>query len=308
MLGSSKFMRSPTRLILSLGLAGLLVACQSVSPPSSTPPSAPVVNNSDPSTSPISANRIVALTSLSADIIQRLNGSKLVGISGSRLLAQKSEFSKLPRVSEGQTPPNLEKILALKPDLVIGADGFHDQVLKKLQESGIRTLKTQVNDWRSLETLTRTLAKETQADPAPLLTSYETFLGNNPVNPNSTLVLVSYQPILAPNKTSWAGDLLQKFQVNNLAANLQGESLQRGYVSLSPEKVLEANPDVLILVDVGDGTVEKLKASPFWNKLKAVAENRVYVFDYYGLVNPGSIEAIETACLKLKAVLANQAS
>jgi len=107
---------------------------------------------------------------------------------------------------------------------------------------------------------------------------------------------------LAPNKTSWAGDLLAKFQINNIAANLQGESLQRGYVTLSPEKVLAANPQILILVDVGDGTVAQLKAAPFWNKLDAVVNNRVYVFDYYGLVNPGSVDAIAKACQQLQQI------
>ncbi|NJM88466.1 MAG: ABC transporter substrate-binding protein, partial [Hydrococcus sp. RU_2_2] len=31
----------------------------------------------------------------------------------------------------------------------------------------------------------------------------------------------------------------------------------------------------------------------------------VYVFDYYGLINPGSIDKIEEACTKLKQVLKN---
>jgi iron complex transport system substrate-binding protein len=187
--------------------------------------------------------------------------------------------------------------------LVIGATGFHDQVLEKLKAAGIRTMTTQVTSWRSLEDLTRILATEIQADPNPLLQSYQSFLVPDANNRNSTLVLVSYQPILAPNKTSWAGDLLAQFQINNLAADLQGQSPQRGYITLSPEKVLAANPQTLILVDVGDGTVDKLKSAPFWSKLNAVTNNRVYVLDYYGLVNPGSIDAIEKACTQLKNIL-----
>jgi len=276
----------------------LLAACQTttIQPPPSPQATTTQVESQAPA-------RVVALTSLAADIIYRLDSRKLVGIPGSRLLRQNPELAKIPQVSEGLTPPNLEKIVALKPDLVIGATGFHDQVLAKLKNSGIRTLTTQVDSWRSLENLTRTLASEIKADPAPLLQSYQSFLTVKSPRPESTLVLVSYQPILAPNKTSWAGDLLAKFQINNIAANLQGESLQRGYVTLSPEKVLEANPQILILVDVGDGTVDQLKAAPFWNKLNAVVNNRVYVFDYYGLVNPGSVDAIAKACQQLQQIL-----
>jgi iron complex transport system substrate-binding protein len=282
----------------ALAMILLLAACQTttIQPPPS--PQAPTtqVESQTPA-------RVVALTSLAADIIYRLDSRKLVGIPGSRLLRQNPELAKIPQVSEGLTPPNLEKIVALKPDLVIGATGFHDQVLAKLKNTGIRTLTTQMDSWRSLENLTRTLASEIKADPAPLLQSYQSFLTVKSPRPESTLVLVSYQPILAPNKTSWAGDLLAKFQINNLAANLQGESLQRGYVTLSPEKVLAANPQILILVDVGDGTIDTLKAAPFWNKLNAVVNNRVYVFDYYGLVNPGSIDAIAKACQQLQQIV-----
>jgi iron complex transport system substrate-binding protein len=276
----------------------LLAACQTT--PIQLSPSPQATTTQVESQTPA---RVVALTSLAADIIYRLDSRKLVGIPGSRLLRQNPDLAKIPQVSEGLTPPNLEKIVALKPDLVIGATGFHDQVLAKLKNTGIRTLTTQMDSWRSLENLTRTLASEIKADPAPLLQSYQSFLTVKSPRPESTLVLVSYQPILAPNKTSWAGDLLAKFQINNIAANLQGESLQRGYVTLSPEKVLAANPQILILVDVGDGTVAQLKAAPFWNKLDAVVNNRVYVFDYYGLVNPGSVDAIAKACQQLQQIL-----
>ena len=53
------------------------------------------------------AERVVALTSLSADIIQHLSPNKLVGITGSKLLTQNPAFSKLPRVAEGRTPPKI---------------------------------------------------------------------------------------------------------------------------------------------------------------------------------------------------------
>jgi iron complex transport system substrate-binding protein len=249
---------------------------------------------------PTAVSRVVALSSLSADIVYRLAPSKLVGIPGSRVLRRNAELATIKKVSEGQTPPNLEVILSLKPDFVLGAAGFHDQILEKLEKSGIKTLKTEVTSWQALQQLTRTIAEAIQVDPTPLLQSYDMFVANRPTYEGSTLVLVSYQPILAPNKTSWAGDLLAQFQINNLAANLQGQSPQRGYVTLSPEKVIEANPETLILVDAGDGAIEKMKSSQFWSQLKAVERDRVFVFDYYGLVNPGSINAIQDACFKLQ--------
>jgi iron complex transport system substrate-binding protein len=253
-----------------------------------------------------SAKRVVALSSLSADIISQLDQTKLVGISGSRLFQDDPRFKDIPRVSQGQSPPNLEKIVALKPDLVIGVEGFSNQPIQKLQQLGIPTLLTQLKKWESLEELTQKLAKLIDADPQPLLNRYQTFLSNKVSQSPSTLVLVSRQPILAPNKNSWAGDLLAKFQAKNLVAELQGTSPIGGYVTLSAEKILEANPEVIIVVQPPQGGTELLdsfKKEAFWQQLQATKNNRVYAFDYYGLVNAGSIDAIEKACQKLKKAL-----
>ncbi|MBD2610817.1 MAG: ABC transporter substrate-binding protein [Nostoc sp. ZfuVER08] len=249
--------------------------------------------------------RVVALSSLSADIIAQLDQTKIVGITGSKLFKDDSRFKDIPRVSEGQNAPNLEKIVALKPDLVIGAEGFSTIPIQKIQQLGIPTLLTQVNNWESLEKLTKTLAELIDADPQPLLNRYQSFLPNKPNESLTTLVLVSRQPILAPNKNSWAGDLLTKFQVKNLAAELQGKSPVGGYITLSAEKIIEANPDAIILVNPPQGNsqtelLDDLKKESFWKQLQATQNNRVYVFDYYGLVNPGSINAIEKACQKLQ--------
>lgn len=296
-----QFMRSLRNWVIITLIAIFTVACNPAIPSQSTVP----IANSPQTTEvkPTVASKVVALTSLSADIIYRLDKTKLVGIPGSRLLRENAEISKITQVSEGQTPPNLEKIIALKPDLVIGATGFHDQVLEKLKGLGIRTMTSSITSWKSLEELTKEIATEIQADPTALIQSYQSLIAQKATKPDSTLVLVSSQPILAPNKNSWAGDLLTQFQINNAAAELQGQSPQRGYITLSAEKVLEANPKVLILVDMGDGPINKLKEAPFWNKLDAVTSDRVYTFDYYGLVNPGSIEAISKACSKLQSLV-----
>jgi iron complex transport system substrate-binding protein len=282
--------------IFAILLSFLLLACSTAS---TQQPSATNINQT--------AKKVVALSSLAADIISQLDQTKLVGIAGSKLFKDNPQFQKLPRVSEGQNPPNLEKIVALKPDLVIGAEGFSNQITDKLKQLGIPIYLTQVKTWESLQELTKTLAKLIDADPQPLLNRYKTFLPEKQSPTLSTLVLVSRQPILAPNKTSWAGDLLTKFPTTNLAASLQGSSPIGGYVTLSAEKVLQANPDVIIVVNSPQQTdaalLDSFKKEAFWKELKATKNNRVYVFDYYGLVNPGSIDAIEKACKQLKQVL-----
>lgn len=289
---------STIAILLTLNIA----ACQNTTTPQVKETKAPV------QTAVTSAKRVVALTSLSADIIYQLDKSKLVGITGGSVLNKNPNLKDITRVSEGQAPPNLEKIVALKPDLVIGAEGFFNQTIEKVKQLGIPTLLTRVNDFEALEALTKNLAQTINADPQPLLKRYQTFVDTN-IKPNaSALVLVSRQPILSPNKSSWAGKLLEKFNVKNVTADLQGKSPIRGYITLSPEKILETNPNIIILVTPPQGgsqqsTLDSFKQESFWGKLEATKNNRVYVFDYYGFVNAGSIDAIEKACKQLKDVL-----
>ncbi|WP_293338984.1 ABC transporter substrate-binding protein [Microcoleus sp. CAWBG58] len=292
--------------ILLLSLA--FTACSAATSPQtqqSNPVLSPPANQSE-ITNTESAQKVVALTPLTADIIHQLDKNKLVGIPGSKLVSSNPKFTEITTVTADRTPPNLEKIIALKPDLVVGAAGFHDKAMEKLQQLGIKTLLTQVDSWKSLEELTTTLAKSLNANPEPLLKRYQTFLADIPNQNPATLVLVSRQPILSPNQSSWAGDLLSKFNVKNVAAQLQGDSPMRGYVTLSAEKVLEANPEVIIVVDREKGMLDKFKSDSFWKQLKATKNNQVYVFDYYGIVNPGSIEKIDKATAKLKQVIAKK--
>jgi len=245
------------------------------------------------------ADRIVALTSLSADLVHTLDGDALVGIPGNELLRQDDRFAGLPTVSEGRTEPDLEQIVALEPTLVIGAAGFHDRTLQRLEELGTPTLTTEVNSWADLRALTESLATTVAADPQPLLDRYDACLAEAPATSPTTLVLVSRQPLLTPNRNSWAGDFLTQFKIDNVAANLQGDSPFEGYITLPEEKVLSADPEALLVVDAGENLLDQLKGEPFWSLLKATQQDQVHSFDYFGLVNPGSIASIEQTCRQL---------
>ncbi len=291
---------SKTKILSRLGLIFILslsiVACNNTS--TSTTNNDSSLATSTESVSQV--NRVIALTSLSADIIDRLDSTKLVGVAGSRLLKADPRFQDLPVVSEGRSQPDLEKIVALKPDLVIGADGFSDATLTKLEEFGVKTISTKIDSWSGLQENIQTLAEAIDANPEPLIQEYQSLIPEDIESEHSTLVLVSQQPILAPNKDSWTGDLLTQFKTTNVVGDLQSNSQFGGYVTLSPEKVLETNPDVIIIVDpANEGILEELKNQSFWGNLDAVKNDRIYAFDYYGLVNPGSTEKIKTTLAQL---------
>jgi iron complex transport system substrate-binding protein len=237
-----------------------------------------------------------------ADITARMDRSKLVGIPSSGLLLTNPTFRDLPKVSEGRAQPNLERIIALKPDLVIGAKSFHDQVANRLNQLGIATDLVDVDSWEALEKVTRDLAVKLDVNPEPLLNQYRSLIISKPSQSRRVLVIVSSQPILSPNRDSWAGAMLDRFHLKNVVADLQGKSPFEGYVTLSSEKLLTINPDILIVVDGGENTLQWFQNQSFWRNLKAVKDNQIYQFEYYGLVNPGSIDTIVKASEKLKAI------
>lgn len=252
-----------------------------------------------------SFQRVVALTSLAADIIFRLDASKLVGRPGNRLLDGDGKLAQIPTVSQGQMPPDITKIISLKPDIVVGAPGIHTPIAKQLEQQGICVSLSNVDSWENLEKYTVVLAELVNADPQPLLTYYKNIVGQKLTTSPKTLVLVARDPILTPNRNSWAGDVLDKLNVNSLGSQIEKLSHRKGFGSLRDEEILQADADVLIVIDTEtDRLLEYYKSQPFWNQLRAVQNNQVYAFDYYGFIIPGSIEAIAHTVSKLKQTLA----
>ena len=247
--------------------------------------------------------QVVALTSLTSDLVYRLKPSSLKAIPGSRLLVGKDEFKDKVIVSQGRNPPNIEKIISLKPDLVLGAKGFHDKALSQIDSLGINTISTEIKNFSDLELLIERISTYLLVDnPSLYAFAPSCNKSTRDISSDSTIVLVSSSPLLSPNKNSWAGSLLEKFDVNNLIGDFQSKSGFQGYVTLSPETLLEKNPDNIILIDTGNDMKELFLSKSYSSNLKAVKNDNVYSFNYYGLINPGSMESINNACDKLKSL------
>ena len=246
--------------------------------------------------------RVVALTSLTADLINTISKDSLVGIPGSSILKKNKEFNSIPIVSSGRMPPDLEKILSLKPNLVIGAKGFHDRPLSKLNSLGISTLSTSISSLDDLDKLNKKLASKLNARTKSL----EDILGScYPKNKNKNknlIVLVSSKPILSPNKDSWAGNLISSFKFNNLASEITNKTEFKGYVNLSPEWLIKSQPENILVIKTPGSDMSQYESINIWNKLEAVKNNKIYTFDYYGLINAGGIKAINKACQKLSSI------
>lgn len=247
--------------------------------------------------------RIVALTSLSADLVNQINNRNLVGIPGSSLIRKNNDFDNITIVSRGRMQPDLEKIINLNPNLVIGASGFHDKTLSEIKRLGINTLSTNIKSLDSLDNFYKELQRKLEVNN---LTSIKEVLKNcypnystSKRNYKEVVALVSVKPILSPGSTSWAGSLISNFRLNNLSANIQNKTQFKGYTNLSLEWLLKAKPNNLILIKTPGSDISQYKDLPVWQKLPAVKNNKIFEFDYYGLINPGNLVSIDNACKKL---------
>ena len=261
-----------------------------------------VFKENDLSKTKIKKARVVALTSLTADLINTISKDSLVGIPGSSILKKNKDFDSIPIVSSGRMPPDLEKILSLKPDLVIGAKGFHDRPLSKLNNLGISTLSTSISNLDDLDNLYKNLASKLKTKTKSLEEILGSCYSKNKNKNKNLVVLVSSKPILSPNKDSWAGNLISSFKYNNLASEITNKTEFKGYVNLSPEWLIKSQPENILVIKTPGSDMSQYESINIWNKLEAVKNNKIYTFDYYGLINAGGIKAINKACQKLSSI------
>ena len=243
--------------------------------------------------------RIISLNSLGADIVSKLDNDSLVGIPGSSLLKKDTRFSDKVIVSQGRMPPSLEKIVKLKPSLVIGSEGFHDKILDKLGDLNIETLKTNTKSISELELLIKDLALYLNKNPESIQENIKSCYLNISKYRGSAVILASTKPLLSPNSNSWAGQLLDRFNFENISKNLDSKTEFKGYVNLSPEIIFKKKPSKIIVVSFPGRDQNSLLANPILKKIIASNNNEIVTFNYYGLINPGSLKTVNSACKKL---------
>jgi len=249
-----------------------------------------------------SSKRIISLNSIGADIVSQLDNKSLIGIPGSSLLKKDDKFDEKVIVSEGRMPPSLEKIIKLKPSLVIGSEGFHDKILDKLDNLNIKTLKTDTTSVQQLEVLIKDLAFYLNKDPSSVNENIKSCYLNRSKYRGSAVILANIKPLLSPNSNSWAGKLLDRFNFDNISKDLESKTEFKGYVNLSPEIILKKKPSKIIIISFPGMDQNSLLTNPILKKIITSNKNEIVTFNYYGLINPGSLKTINSACEKLSSI------
>ena len=237
-------------------------------------------------------NRIVCLTTETVEVLYLLGEQdRIVGISGYTTRPAIARKEK-PKVS-AFTTAKIDKILALKPDLVLGFSNLQGNIAAELIKAGI---EVHVFNQRSVSDILRMIAcvgrlvgEENKANA--LINTFQTQI-NNSVQTSSLLPcrpIVYFeewdQPIMCSIR--WAAELISIAGGDDCFPELmQFHSAVERIVT--PAQVLARMPDIIVGSWCGKKfQPEQVKARPGWSEIPAVKNNHVYEIKSVDILQPG---------------------
>jgi iron complex transport system substrate-binding protein len=226
--------------------------------------------------------RIVSVAPNVTEILFALGlEDRLVGVSN--YCQYPPEAKKIEKIG-GYINPSLEKIVALRPDLVVGiAEGDLRTFVDKL--AGLKVPVYIANPRDALEVLTsiRKIGEVTFApEPARrIVRSMEEKIRSirDKVQGRRrprVLHILDFNPLISAGKGTFVDDLIRLGGGRNVAEAATGK-----YPRFSMEEVLVQDPEVILLASMksGDPLVKQRRWWERWKTISAVKQGRVYVLD-----------------------------
>lgn len=197
---------------------------------------------------------------------------------------------------------NTEKIVSLKPDLVLAAEINTPEQVKQLEDLGLtvyylKNPTTLEGMYKNLEIVAQLTGHEQEAVTLTESLKKRVAAVDEKIAPISSRPSVFYEldgtdpakPYTA-GKGTFITQLIERAGGHNIAADIDG------YPQLSLEQVVAADPAFIILGDSAYGvTPESIAARPGWDKLSAVKNDKVLPFDDNLVSRPGPrlVDALE---------------
>jgi iron complex transport system substrate-binding protein len=241
------------------------------------------------------ARRVVSLAPSTTEALFAIGaGPRLVGVSSFDDYPPAAK--KLPKVGTF-SGPDLERIVAAKPDLVVAAHGNPLELIRRLRSRKIpvyvtnpMTIDTVLENMRALGRLTgRDAAAQrlVQGLRDRLRRVAERVAGRPAVN---TLVVIWDEPLTVAGGKSFLQDLLRRAGGVNAA-----RSITDTYPKLDPERLLLMNPTVVLYPVGGDrersdrrgARLERLKERAGFRQTAAARTGRFHSLNPDWLMRPG---------------------
>lgn len=255
------------------------------------------------------ARRIVSLAPHVTELLFAAGaGDRIVGA------VQYSDYpqaaGKIPRVGS-YTAPDMEKVAALKPDLVIAwKSGNRDAHLDKLKALGIPVF---INEPRRIEDVARSLSQfgRLAGSGAAADAAAQAFRSRHAAlaakYSGRPKVRVFYEiwnrPLMTINGEHLISDVIRLCGGDNVFARLPVLA-----PTIDVEAVLAATPDVIVASGMGESRPEWLDDWRKWTKLPAVAKGNLFFIqpDLIQRHTPRILDGAERLCGQLEEVRAKR--
>ncbi|MCR4432019.1 MAG: cobalamin-binding protein [Tepidanaerobacteraceae bacterium] len=227
--------------------------------------------------------RIVSLAPSNTEILFALGlGEKVVGVTN---YCDYPEEAKSKEKIGGFSDPNLEKIVSLKPDLVVATDMHQDIVeqMEKLNIPAVVLVPKNIPDMlNSIKILGMISGKESES--LRLIKALENRIKaveDKVVDiPKEKLPKVYYEVWPEPFTTAGPGTFVNDIIQSAGGQNIAGDA-EKAYPQYSQEMIISKNPDIIIFSHHGSSkqTVEDILKRPGWENISAVKDKKVFYVD-----------------------------
>ena len=242
-------------------------------------------------TAPRYPRRIVCLTEETTETLYLLGlGELVVGVSG--FTVRPPEARKKPRVSSF-LDADFEKILALKPDLVLGFSDLQASLGAELAKRGVPVY---LFNQRSLSEILQTVriigalvgvAQKSEALADSLQANVERLAKENASLPRRPRVFFEewHEPLISGIR--WVSELFEVLGADDVCVETRTEQGAKGRI-FTPEEVARRNPELVVASWCGrKAKREKIIARPGWSEVTAVREDQLYEIRSPVILQPG---------------------
>lgn len=252
-------------------------------------------------TMPSHPKRVVILNTANIDMYLAVQGNIVGRMDAASLTGElKEKVKDIPSVGNTYNP-DVEKIISLNPDLVIGMNiANHIKLREALQAANIPLY---INDLDSFEDVNRSLqlfgeltnheeiSKKEIQKIEQAFTMYKVKIKDKP-HPKTLLLLGTPGNLNVSTDRSFSGKLLDSLGANNIGKYIGGDA---PYVPLSLEFIQEQNPERIIFVvmypdpSIKESFVKEMQSNPAWQHVQAVKTDQIhYVPGGLFALNPGT--------------------
>jgi len=230
------------------------------------------------------AQRIVSISASTTETLFAIGaGSTVVGRS--RYCDYPKEALSLPTIG-GYVDPNLEAILGLRPDLVVGARGpIGSGIVRTLEDRGIATYFPETERIDGIYAMIEGLGARTAHgdDAARLVASMrarriEIENAVSALPKPRVLMLFAKKPISVAGPSSFTGEMLALAGATNVMT--EGAA----YPTISLEKVITLDPDLVLDAEMA------AYGTPFdetWKTVRAIRDGKVVRLEDETVLRPG---------------------